>query len=211
MKIKWLGHASVMIETEGKTIYIDPYEGEYAAKADIVIVTHGHGDHLSPPKLSLVSKSDTIFVAPKSCAKELQGNVVQMDVGQKRRFDGIEIEAVHSYNVKRFRSPGVPFHPKELNIAVIIRSEGKILLHASDTDFIPEMKTLPPIDVAFLPIGGTYTMDVPEAIEATRTIKPKMVIPIHRRESSIEDFQKQVEAGSTTKVLGLRPGEELEI
>lgn len=211
MKIKWLGHASVMIKTEGKVIYIDPYEGDYTAKADIVIVTHGHRDHLSPPKLSLVSKNDTTFVAPKSCANELQGKVVQMDVGQKRRFDGIEIEATHSYNVKRFRSPGVPFHPKELNIAVIMRSEGKTLFHASDTDFIPEMKTLPPIDVAFLPIGGTYTMDVPEAVQATLAIKPKMVIPIHRRESEMEDFQKQVEARSTTKVLALKPGEEVEI
>jgi len=211
MKLKWLGHASVMIETSGKVIYIDPYQGEYDRKADIIIVTHGHGDHLSKPKISMASKDDTIFVAAKSCAKEISGKVVSMGAGQKQRFDGIEVEAVHSYNYKRFRSPGVPFHPKGQNIAVIIRSEGKTIFHASDTDFIPEMKTLSAIDVALLPIDGTYTMDVPEAVEATLVIKPKIVIPIHRRESNVKDFQRQVEAKNNIKVLALRPGEEASV
>ncbi len=201
----------MMIETGGKIIYIDPYQGDYDRKADIIIVTHGHGDHLSKPKISMASKDDTIFVAAKSCAKEISGKVVSMEAGQKQRFDGIEIEAVHSYNYKRFRSPGVPFHPKGQNIAVIIRSEGKTIFHASDTDFIPEMKTLPAIDVALLPIDGTYTMDVPEAVEATLAIKPKIVVPIHRRESSVEDFQRQVKAKSNVKVLALGRGEEATI
>jgi len=208
MKLKWLGHASVMIETGGKIVYIDPYQGEYERKADLIVVTHGHGDHLNKPKLSIASKNDTIFVAAKSCAKEISGKVVSMEAGQKEKFGGIEIEAVHSYNDKRFRSPGVPFHPKGQNIAVIIRSEGKSVFHASDTDFIPEMKTLPAIDVALLPIDGTYTMDVPEAVEATLAIKPKMVIPIHRREANVKDFQRQVEEKSNIKVLALSRGEE---
>ena len=208
MKLKWLGHASVMIETGGKILYIDPYQGEYDKKGDIIVVTHGHGDHLNQPKISMARKDDTIFVVAKSCAKEISGKVVSMEAGQKQKLDGIEIEAVHSYNQKRFRSPGVPFHPKGQNIAVIIRSEGKTIFHASDTDFIPEMKTLPAIDVALLPIDGTYTMDVPEAVEATLAIKPRIVIPIHRREANVKDFQRQVEAKSNIKVLVLSRGEE---
>ncbi len=208
MKLKWLGHASVMIETGGKILYIDPYQGEYDKKGDIIVVTHGHGDHLNQPKISMARKDDTIFVVAKSCAKEISGKVVSMEAGQKQKLDGIEIEAVHSYNQKRFRSPGVPFHPKGQNIAVIIRSEGKTIFHASDTDFIPEMKTLPAIDVALLPIDGTYTMDVPEAVEATLAIKPKIVIPIHRREANVKDFQRQVEAKSNIKVVVLSRGEE---
>jgi len=211
MKLKWLGHASVMIEASGKIIYIDPYQGEYDRKADIIIVTHGHGDHLNQPKISMARKDDTTFVAAKSCAKEISGKVIPMEAGQKQRLDGIEIEAVHSYNHKRFRSPGVPFHPKGQNIAVIIRSEGKTIFHESDTDFIPEMKTLPAIDVALLPIDGTYTMDVSEAAEATMAIKPKTVIPIHRRESNVKDFQRQVEAKSSIMVLALSRGEEVTI
>ena len=209
MKLRWLGHASVVIQTQGKTVYIDPYEGEYTSKADIIVVTHGHQDHLSPPKLSLITKSDTIFVVAKSCANEISGKVVSMEPGQKQRFNGIEIETAHSYNLKRFRSPGVPFHPKGQNIAVIVRSEGKTIYHASDTDFIPEMKTLPNIDIAFLPIGGTYTMDVPEAVEATLAINPKSVVPIHRRESILEDYAEQVKTKSKIKVLSLKPGEEV--
>lgn len=208
MRIRWLGHASVMIETEGKVIYIDPYEGEYSVKADLVIVTHGHQDHLSPDKLSAVSKSDTVYVAARSCANEIHGEVVPLEAGQKYKFNGIEIEAAHSYNTKRFRSPGVPYHPKGQNIAVIVRSEGKAVFHASDTDFIPEMKALPRVDLALLPIGDTYTMNVPEAVEAALAIKPNAVIPIHRRESNVEDFKKQVETRSSVKVLLLRPGEE---
>ncbi|MCJ7504882.1 MBL fold metallo-hydrolase [Candidatus Bathyarchaeota archaeon] len=211
MKLKWFGHASLMIETEGKTIYIDPYQGEYDAKADIVVITHGHEDHLSPAKLAMVRKIDTIVVTAKSCAKDIEGKVVQMEAGEKQRFDGVEIEAVHSYNLKRFRSPGTPFHPKGQNIAVVLRSEGKTIFHASDTDLIPEMKNLPPIDIAFLPIGDTYTMDVPEAVEATLAIKPKTVVPIHRRESNVKDFQKQVEEKSSVKVAALKQGEELTI
>ena len=211
MRLKWLGHASLMIETEGKTIYVDPYEGEYVSKADIVVITHGHQDHHNPQKLAMVRKSDTIIVAAKSCAKEVEGNVVPIEVGEKKRFDGVEIEAVHSYNLKRFRSPGVPFHPKGQNIALLLRSEGKTVFHASDTDFIPEMSRLPAIDVAFLPIGDKFTMDVPEAVEATLAIKPKIVVPIHRRESNVEDFRKQVEAKSNTKVMALKQGEALTI
>lgn len=211
MRIRWLGHASVMIETESKTIYIDPYEGEYSVKADLVIVTHGHQDHLNPDKLSAVSKSDTVYVAAKSCANQIHGKVVPLEAGQKFGFNGIEVEAVHSYNTKRFRSPGVPYHPKGQNIAVIVRTGGKSVFHASDTDFIPEMKTLPPIDLALIPIGDTYTMNVPEAVEATLAIKPNAVIPIHRRESNVEDFKKQIETRSSVKVLLLKPGEEITV
>lgn len=211
MKLMLLGHASVLVETNGKAIYIDPYAGDYTRKADIIVVTHGHGDHLSSDKIQAIRRPDTVVIASASCAGNVPGKAISMSAGDKRTVDGIELEAVHSYNIKRFRSYGVPFHAKGENIGILLRAEGKTLLHASDTDYIPEMKQLPKIDVAMLPIGGTYTMDIPEAVEATLAINPSFVLPIHRRESDVTEFKNLVEKKSKIKVLDLREGEEIDL
>ncbi len=211
MKLKWLGHASALLEASGKVIYIDPYAGEYTKKADIIIVTHGHSDHLSPDKIRMIQRPDTVIISSKSCAENISGKVVPISVGDRKKIDGIELEAVHAYNISRFRSPGVPFHPKGLSIGVVLRSEGKTVFHASDTDFIPEMKTLPKLDIAMIPIGGTYTMDVPEAVQATLAMNPKLVLPMHRRESDVAELKRQVESRSTIKVIDLQENGEVEI
>ena len=209
--VKWLGHASFQIRADGKVIYIDPYEGEYKEKADLVLVTHSHYDHCDTSKIKKVLKEDTVIFCPADCASKIGGNVKVLKPGEKTEVDGIVVEAVHAYNYKRFRSPGNPFHPKGLGLGYVITVGGKRIYHAGDTDFIPEMKSLKNISLALLPSGGTYTMDNSEAAEAALAINPEIAIPMHRWSSSPEAFRKKVESSSDIKVVVLEPGEEYEV
>ena len=170
VKITVFGHASVMLESkEGKIIYIDPYilpEGD-VEKADLVIFTHEHYDHCVDP--SEIKKDDTILIG--SNCKYAQNDIKPKD---KITLDWVVIDAVYAYNVNK------KFHPKGAGVGVIVNIDGVRIYHASDTDFIPEMKELKgKVDIALIPIGGTYTMNVDEAVEAVKAIKPKIVVPIH--------------------------------
>lgn len=209
--IKWFGHASFQIKKDGKIIYIDPYEGEYQEKADIILITHSHYDHCDPSKIEKAKKSTTIIIAPEECSKKINAKAIRP--GELMKINDITIEAVHAYNVKRFRSPGNPFHPKGFGVGYLITIDDKAIYHAGDTDFIPEMKDLKGRNIllALLPSGGTYTMDNSEAAEAVIAINPKIVIPMHRWDTNPEEFKKRVEASSNIKVILLKPGESYEI
>ena len=207
--VKWLGHASFQITVDGKNIYIDPYAGEYVDKADIVLVTHSHYDHCDVSKIRAVRKDDTVVIAPADCASRIGGEVKTIKPGEKISIDNITVEAVHAYNVRRFRSPGNPFHPKGFGVGYLITVDEKTIYHAGDTDFVPEMRELRErkITLALLPSGGTYTMDNPEAAEAAVAINPEIVIPMHRWDTDPEEFRRKVEAASDIKVVLLKPGE----
>ena len=207
MELKWLGHASWKIKTGGKTIYIDPYEGEYDEVADIILASHVHQDHCHIEKVGMVKGDKTTVVAPKDCGEKLGYPVKSLKPGEKAEFGEVTIKAVEAYNYKRFRSPGVPFHPKGLGVGYIIKGEGKKVYHTGDTDFIDEMKELKDIDALLIVSGGTYTMDNPEAAEATIAINPKLAVPQHIWDTDPSEFKKKVEAGSDTKVKIMKPGE----
>ena len=209
--VKWLGHASFQIKANGKNIYIDPYEGKYEEKADLVLVTHSHFDHCDTSKIKKVIKKDTVIICPADCASKIKGNVIVLEPGRKTSLDDIVVEAVHAYNYKRFRSPGNPFHPKGSGLGYVITVNDKRIYHAGDTDFIPEMKGLKNISLALLPSGGTYTMDNPEAAEAALAINPEIAIPMHRWSSDPAIFKERVERSSNIKVVILEPGEEYEL
>ncbi|MEM2875719.1 MAG: MBL fold metallo-hydrolase [Candidatus Bathyarchaeia archaeon] len=206
--VKWLGHASFRIKTDGKTIYIDPYEGRYTEKADLILVTHSHYDHCDPSKISKIWKGDTVIIAPRDCAQSIRREVKSLKTGESLEVDGINVTAVAAYNYKRFRSPGVPFHPRGLGVGYLIKIGVKTLYHAGDTDFVPEMKDLKGIDLAMIPIGGTYTMDNAEAVEAVLAFKPKRVIPMHRWDTDPEEFERALKAKSDIEVITLNPDEE---
>ena len=211
LSIKWLGHAGFKVKAEGKTIYIDPYEGEASEKADLILATHSHSDHCDPSKIKKVREADTLIIAPQDCISKIGGNVKALKPEEETTIDNIRVKAVEAYNFKRFRSPGNPFHPKGYGVGYLITAEGKTIYHAGDTDFIPEMRQLGHIDVALLPSGGTYTMDNPEAAEAAKAINPKVVIPMHRWNTNPEEFKKKVEAESNVKAMILREGEEYQV
>lgn len=209
MKIKWLGHASWQIKTGDKTIYIDPYEGEYDEKADLILSTHHHDDHCKPDKIALIKKAGTEIIATEECGEKLGTKVLTLKPGDATKIEDVLIEAVEAYNFKRFRSPGNPFHPKGVGVGYLVKAEGKTIYHMGDTDFIEEMKELKDIDLMFVPSGGTYTMDNPEAAEATITINPKTAVPMHIWDTDPSEYKNKVEKGCDTEVKIMKPGETL--
>ncbi len=192
--IHWLGHDTVRID-EPLTIYFDPYElsGEHPP-ADVIFITHEHYDHCSPEDVSKVQKDDTTIVTIAAAAEKLEGDVRIVGPGDKITVKKIEVEAVPAYNINKFRSPGELFHPKEAgHVGFIITLNGQCIYHAGDTDHIPEMANLQEkaIDIAFLPVSGTYVMNADEAVEAAKEIQPQIAVPMHvgRGIGSLEDAQ----------------------
>ncbi|MBW6469842.1 MAG: MBL fold metallo-hydrolase [Methanosarcinaceae archaeon] len=178
--INWLGHSSFMIKGEGKNIYIDPYvlpdKVDYEDQADIILITHEHYDHCSPEAIRKVRKSDSTTLIPQNCTLEFRGDARRISEGDMLTGDlaikGIGIEIVPAYNINK------SYHPKGFGVGYIIEIDGVRIYHSGDTDLIPQMKGLS-VDVALLPIGGTYTMDESEAAEAAVVISPDVVIPMH--------------------------------
>ena len=210
--IKWLAHASFQIKANGKIVYVDLEKyGEATEKADLILVTHSHTDHCDPDKIKNVQKEDTVIIAPEDCASIIGRSVKTLRPGEETSVDNIRVKAVEAYNYKRFRSPGNPYHPKGFGVGYLIKVEGKTIYHAGDTDFVPEMRKVGPVDVVLLPSGGTYTMDNAEAAEAAIAINPKIVIPMHRWDTNPEEFKKKVEANSNIKVMVLQEGEEFQL
>lgn len=182
MKIFWLGHDCFRIEGS-RVIYTDPFKIKGGKQADILLVTHSHFDHLSPEDIRKVSSRETVAVAPESCLSELKRlqlrDVKTIAPGGSVEALGVKVEAIPAYNVNKFRSPGIVFHPKrELFVGYIFTVDGVRFYHAGDTDFIPEMEDLN-VDVAFIPVSGTVVMTAEEAAKAAGKIKPKLAIPMH--------------------------------
>lgn len=214
--IRFLAHASFQIKTETQNIYIDPSTNYTGLKeddfepADLILVTHKHGDHFDPGLLKKIRKGGSPIIAPENCRKDAKGGIVwSLEPGTFMVMgDGVHIRAVEAYNVKRFRKPGEPFHPKDLGVGYIITIDEKRIYHAGDTDLIPQMEKLGEIDVALLPSGDTYTMDMDEASEAAIMINPKVAIPMHLKSADPAAFKNNVESKSTTKVVLLGEGDE---
>ena len=182
VKISWLGHDGFKIKN-AKTVYVDPYEIKGGEEADILLISHNHEDHCSPEDVKkIVSQKTTIVTTAESKRKLSKMKAKEILVarpGQKIILDDVSIETVPAYNVNKFRSPGHPFHPKENEmLGFIVTMNGVRIYHAGDTDLIPEMERFN-VDVACLPVSGTYVMTAEEAVESTRHIKLKVAIPMH--------------------------------
>lgn len=182
VKISWLGHDGFKIKN-AKTVYVDPYEIKGGEEADILLISHNHEDHCSPEDVKkIVSEKTTIITTAESkrkLSKTKAKEILVAKPGQKMLIDDVSIEAVPAYNVNKFRSPGHPFHPKENEmLGFIVTMNGVRIYHAGDTDLIPEMERFN-VDVACLPVSGTYVMTAEEAVESTRHIKLKVAIPMH--------------------------------
>jgi L-ascorbate metabolism protein UlaG (beta-lactamase superfamily) len=178
-KLRWLGHDSFLVAGP-PTIYFDPWRlPAELPKADLVLVSHEHGDHCSPEDVKKVSAPGTLIVANQTAAPKLQGDVRVLHPGEEMRIGDVTVQAVPAYNITKFRSPGVPFHPRSAqHNGYIVTLDGERIYFAGDTDHIPEMAEIQ-CDIALVPVGGTYTMTAEEAAEAVRSIQPKVAVPMH--------------------------------
>lgn len=175
--IHWLGHDAFRIEGRNKgreiVIYTDPFKIKNPVRADLILITHEHYDHCSPEDVEKLAGPDTIIVAPPDCAAKLSGEIEMVEPGDVLTVDGVDIEAVPSYNLNK------KFHPKTNQwVGYIFTVDGKRIYIAGDTDRIPEMKEFK-ADIALLPVSGTYVMTPKEAAEAAMDINPEVAIPMH--------------------------------
>ena len=171
--IHWLGHDTFKITGE-KTIYTDPFNIKKKDTADIILITHEHRDHCSPEDVIKIQGANTVIVTVADCARKLKGNIKIVKPGDRISVEGIGIEAVPSYNTNK------QFHTKDRGwVGYIFSVKGQRIYIAGDTDYIPEMKGFKNIDIALLPVSGTYVMTADEAVKAALDIKPKIAIPMH--------------------------------
>lgn len=207
VNISWLGHASFKIEGEGNfKVYIDPWKIKGKDEADLVLITHSHYDHLSPEDVDKLKGKETQILVTADATDKLKGKVRGVRPGENISLPNVDVRTVPAYNTDK------PNHPKANGWVGYILQIGDIsIYHAGDTDFIPEMKEIKPY-VALLPIGGTYTMDVKDALKAAKVLAPRLVIPMHYAEivGSVDDAKSFArECEFEVKVLG--KGESIEV
>lgn len=217
VEVTWIGHATVKLEdSDGFTVYIDPWTDlkDYSDEADVIVVTHDHFDHFDKKAIQQLKKRDTILVCTEDCAEDAPAEMTTktLEEGRSVKAHGKRFRGVPAYNDERKRENGEPFHPRGQCFGVIFELDGKKFYHASDTDHIPEMKNLKDekINLAFIPVGGTYTMDQVDAIDAVKDIDPDRVVPIHfgfveGTSADTEKFGDRVDAATKAKAVILDP------
>jgi len=193
LTITFIGHATLMFSFGDLTIHVDPWSrlADYAKleKADIVLITHEHFDHLDREALKKVSTKETTVIMTEGCRKQGAAGIV-MKNGDTKKISGITIEAVPAYNIVNKRPDGQPFHPKGTGNGYVITFGDKRIYVAGDTENTPEMKKIPAVDVAFLPMNLPYTMTPEMVADAARAMRMKILYPYHFGES---DTAKLVE------------------
>ena len=203
-------HGSVQVEHGDTVIYVDPWSrGDYsgAPKADLILITDIHGDHLDVEMIAELRKESTVLVVPAAAADKVDGEIVMAN-GETQEQAGIRIEAVPMYNLKRGPEEGGLFHEKGRGNGYLLTMGGKRLYLAGDTACTPEMRQLTDIEVAFVPMNLPYTMTPGEAAECVRAFKPRVVYPYHYRGSDLGEFSAALEgeAGIEVRIRDWYPG-----
>lgn len=184
--ITFISHGTLMIQYENKVIHVDPVSmsgADYSVlpKADLVLVTHTHGDHMDAKVLSQIRKEGTVYIVTAECAKSLGYGEVMAN-GDSRTAAGIAIEAVPAYNLKQ------SFHPKGVGNGYVLQVGNKRIYIAGDTENIPEMASLKDIDIAFLPMNLPFTMTPAQVADAARLFRPAILYPYHFGETKTEEL-----------------------
>jgi L-ascorbate metabolism protein UlaG (beta-lactamase superfamily) len=199
LQISFIGHGTLLFSFDVKIIHIDPWSklADYSKmpEADLILITHEHADHLDAEAIKTLRKEGTEVIANRTSADRLPGSLV-MNNGDVKSILGIKIEAVPAYNIIHMRSPGQPFHPKGNGNGYVLTFGDKRIYVAGDTENTPELKRLPDIYCAFLPMNLPYTMTPEMVADAAKAIKPKILYPYHFGEtdtSRIVELLKETE------------------
>ncbi len=198
--LHWLGHDSFRLDTSQGSIYFDPYEISGGPEAKLILVSHEHFDHCVPEDVAKIQGEDTVILTEADSASKLTGKVKALIPGQEVTLGGIKVNTVPAYNLDK------DFHPRgKLWLGFIVTVDGVSIYHAGDTDYIPEMDALR-VDIALLPVSGTYVMTADEAVRAAQAIGPKLAIPMHYGaivgdENDAAKFAKALEGLVPVRVL----------
>jgi L-ascorbate metabolism protein UlaG (beta-lactamase superfamily) len=186
LEIFFIGHGALMMKFGSRTIHVDPFSklADYSKlpKADLLLITHEHQDHLDPAAIDQVRTKDTKVVLTEKCAEKLSGAMV-MKNGDMQTLLGIKIEVVPAYNLVHKRENGQAFHPKGQGNGYVLIFGDKRVYIAGDTENTPEMKALKNIDIAFLPMNLPYTMTPEMVADAAQAFKPRVLYPYHYGET----------------------------
>ncbi|KPL23389.1 MAG: metal-dependent hydrolase [Phycisphaerae bacterium SM1_79] len=182
LKITFIGHGTLKFVYRDKVVHVDPWSrlADYSkmSKANLILVTHEHGDHFDTKAIKTLQDEQTRLVLTKACAEKVAGGTV-MKNGDMQAIEGLKIEAVPAYNIVHKRSGGEPFHPKGRGNGYIVTFGKTRVYVAGDTENIPEMKKFKKIDIAFLPMNLPYTMTPEMVADAAKAFKPKILYPYH--------------------------------
>lgn len=185
LSINFVNHGSIFFEFDGKVIHVDPVSrmGDYESypKADLILITHHHGDHLDLNAIDILKKENTKIILTQKCHElsENLSDIIIMQNGDILNINELEIEAVPAYNIQHKRDNGDPYHVKGEGNGYVIRFANKKVYVAGDTENIPEMQNLIDIDIAFLPMNLPYTMTPEMVAEAAKMFMPKVLYPYH--------------------------------
>ncbi len=186
IEVTFIGHGTLMLTFGGKVVHVDPFGklADYSKlpKADLVLITHAHGDHLDPEALAAIRTPTTVVIAAPACAGKVEGAVVLAN-GERRTELGIAVEAVPAYNLEHLRVDGTPYHPKGDGNGYVLTFGTSRVLVAGDTENVPELATLKGIDVAFLPMNLPYTMTPDMVAALARAMRPRILYPYHYGET----------------------------
>jgi len=177
--VSWLGHDSFRL-SGSQIIYIDPWHiAAGAPPADIILVTHEHADHFDKDDIARISQPATVIVGPAEVTAQVDGDTRTVAPGDTVAIAGVTVRAVPAYNTDKFREPGVVFHPRaDAKVGYVVELDGTTYYHAGDTDVIDEMSEID-VDVAMIPVSGTYVMTADEAARACGKLHAGVVVPMH--------------------------------
>ena len=189
LEMHFIGHGSLMFKINGFFIYVDPVKSsgsyEFRPKADLILVTHEHGDHLDVSLINELKKPETLLFCNTNSLPKISW-AMAMNPGDRQEINNIIIEAVPAYNIVNESAPGKPFHPKGSGLGYLLTIGGKRIYVAGDTENTPEMKALQSIDVAFLPMNLPYTMTPEMVADAALAFKPKILYPYHTGDTNTD-------------------------
>ncbi len=182
LAITLIGHGTLAFAYQGKVVHVDPWSrlADYSQmpKADLILITHEHSDHLDPKAIETLRKDSTVILLTQACAEKVPGGKIIKN-GETQTVAGLKIEAVPAYNIVQKRPDGTAFHPKGSGNGYVLNFGKTRVYVAGDTENIAEMKNLKNIAVAFLPMNLPYTMTPEQAAEAAKVFMPNILYPYH--------------------------------
>ena len=217
MEIKWFGHAWFGVDVDGVRLIFDPLPEKYqkklgpsvdlelARKADVILISHSHTDHWGRDIIRSLRKPGTAVISPRKPANKIGEDVKVVEAGQGVEFGQVSVLAVPAYNMRKI------YHRRGKGVGYLVTVGGKTIYHAGDTDHIPEMSNFGKVDVAFLPIGGKYTMDVNDAALAAKAISPRVVIPMHNMTTKPAELARILGDVPGLRIEPMEPGQTLSL